>query len=285
MEKSYALAAVWRRATRKAADQGDATGQFDVGRLYAYGKVGVKKDLPQGKAYLELSAAQGGEDAVALLKELSKCVACGKLDVHHIICSRCRNRRYCDPTCQLQHWNNTTDPHRVNCAKRREAAGAGDSADRAVPSAGSTHRGQADISAAVEATAAAAAAAAETRAGLKEALEATAAAAATEVPDTEKAKAVAAATAAVKLEASGAAAVALSATAAEAVTAATAATAALLAAPAASKKEKKKKKAKFGAKVKAAEAAMQAAVEAAKDAWAAFEAATAVLQAAAQAAM
>ena len=42
-----------------------------VGR-YARGE-GVNKDVPLGKRYLELSAAQGEEKAVALLKELRKC--------------------------------------------------------------------------------------------------------------------------------------------------------------------------------------------------------------------
>ena len=47
--------------------------------------------------------------------------------MHHLICSRCHNRRYCDAACQLEHWNNPTDPHKQNCVKRRESAGAGGS--------------------------------------------------------------------------------------------------------------------------------------------------------------
>jgi hypothetical protein len=83
--------------------------------------------LPLGKRYLELSAAQSFEDAVVLLKELRQCVACGKLDVYHMICSRCRNKRYCNKGCQLWHWNSATDPHKLHCVKRREATGAGGS--------------------------------------------------------------------------------------------------------------------------------------------------------------
>jgi len=120
--QNFAQAAEWGR---KAADQGIAHAQHLVGKLYALGEVGVKKDLPLGKKYLELSAAQGNEDAAALLKELRKCVACGQLDVHHMICSRCHNRRYCDRTCQLRHWNSPTDPHSLHFVKRRESAGAG----------------------------------------------------------------------------------------------------------------------------------------------------------------
>ena len=112
---------------RKAADQGHMVAQFLVGKAYTRGAVGVKKDLPLGKRYLELSVAQGGEEAVELLKELRKCVACCKLDVHHMVCTRCHNRRYCDKTCLLRHWNHPTDPHTLSCVKRREAAGAGGS--------------------------------------------------------------------------------------------------------------------------------------------------------------
>ena len=117
VEQSYALAAEWGR---KAADQGNERAQFFVGEMFALGEVGVKKDLPLGKRYLELSAAQGHEDAVAPLKELRKCVGCGKLDVHHMVCKRCCNRRYCDRTCQPRHWNSPTDRHSLHCVERRE---------------------------------------------------------------------------------------------------------------------------------------------------------------------
>jgi len=51
-------------------------------------------------------------------------VACGKLDVHHMICAWCRNVRYCDSTCQLRHWQHAVDPHKPHCGRRREAAAA-----------------------------------------------------------------------------------------------------------------------------------------------------------------
>ena len=102
------------------ADQGDTVAQFCVGRTYASGEEGVKKDLPLGKRSLELSAAQGDGDAVALLRELRKCVACGKIDVHHMVCKR-SYKRYCDATCQLRHWNSPADPHKLHCVKQREA--------------------------------------------------------------------------------------------------------------------------------------------------------------------
>ena len=74
------------------------------------------------------------QPAVTLLKELCKCVACGKLDVHHMVCSRCHNRRYCDATCQLRHWHSPADPHKIHCVKRRESAESGFSSERADPS-------------------------------------------------------------------------------------------------------------------------------------------------------
>jgi len=132
VEQNFALAVKWGRT---AADQGNADAQFVVGAWFALGK-GVKKDLPLGKRYLELSAAQGCGSAVALLKELRKCVTCGKLDVHHMVCSRCHNRRYCDASCQLQHWNSSVDPHKLHCVKRRQPVEVGgSSSETADPSA------------------------------------------------------------------------------------------------------------------------------------------------------
>ena len=110
---------------RESADQGDAGAQLLIGALLARGGGGVRKSQPLGKRYLELSAAAGNEAAVTLLKELRKCVGCGELDVHHMICSQCRDARYCDDDCQLRHWQCPTHPHKPHCVRRREAAGAG----------------------------------------------------------------------------------------------------------------------------------------------------------------
>ena len=71
--------------------------------------IGVKKNLPLAKRYLDLCAAHVSHErydvpaksaAVTLLKELRKCVSCGELDVHHMICGRCRKVRYCSVACQ-----------------------------------------------------------------------------------------------------------------------------------------------------------------------------------------
>ena len=120
---------------RESADRGDASAQLLIGALLARGGGGVKKSQPLGKRYLELSAAAGNEAAVTLLKELRKCVGCGELDVHHMICSQCRNARYCDDDCQRRHWQCQTHPHRPHCVPRRESAGAGGSSDGVEPPA------------------------------------------------------------------------------------------------------------------------------------------------------
>ena len=118
---------------RESADQGDASAQLGIGALLARGGGGVKRNQPLGKRYLELSAAAGNEAAVTLLKELRKCVGCGELDVHHMICSQCRDARYCDDDCQQRHCQCPTHPHKLNCVPRRELAGAGGASDHVEP--------------------------------------------------------------------------------------------------------------------------------------------------------
>jgi len=118
---------------RESADQGDASAQLLIGALLARGGGGVKRSQPQGKRYLELSAAAGNEAAVTLLKELRKCVGCGELDVHHMICSQCRDARFCDDDCQLRHWQCPTHPHKPHCVRRREAMGVGPAAGVGAP--------------------------------------------------------------------------------------------------------------------------------------------------------
>ena len=57
-------------------------------------------------------------------------MGCGELDVHHMICSQCRNARYCDDDYQRRHWQCPTHPHKPHCVPRRESAGVGESLDR-----------------------------------------------------------------------------------------------------------------------------------------------------------
>ena len=77
-----------------AAAQGCKIAQYWVGKMYADG-AGVKKmDNWTAKTFLTLAAAQRCDDSIALLKEIRKCVYCSTLDVHHLICGRCRLVRY-----------------------------------------------------------------------------------------------------------------------------------------------------------------------------------------------
>jgi len=52
-----------------------------------------------------------------------------------MICSQCRDARYCDDDCKLRHWQCPTHPHKPHCVRRRESAGAGGSLDRVEPPA------------------------------------------------------------------------------------------------------------------------------------------------------
>jgi hypothetical protein len=280
--QSYALAAEWGR---KAADQGKAAAQFFVGDIYALGRVGVKKDLPLGKRYLELGSAQGDETSVALLLDLRKCASCGKLDVHHTICAWCRNVRYCDKGCQLEHWQRSVDPHKPHCGRRREVVleAGGSSSEIADLSADSDQRdagmmaAAAATGAAEEAVAAAEAAAARAEAAVVvEKEKAAAAVTASEAALAKTHVAAAAATAArdeaavaeAALAAAGAAAVAAEAEATAAVAAA-----AVAAAPTAGKNAKKRM-AKIMEKMEVALAALEAATRAAEEAGVALQLAT-----------
>lgn len=56
----------------KAAEQGDAGAQFDVGVAYRRGLLGVKQDSGRARFWLEKSAAQGDEDAQRALQEMNR---------------------------------------------------------------------------------------------------------------------------------------------------------------------------------------------------------------------
>ena len=61
---SYTQAAVWYR---KAADQGNAEAQFQLGHLYYYGQ-GVEHDYTQSRYWTRQAALQGHEQALRELK-------------------------------------------------------------------------------------------------------------------------------------------------------------------------------------------------------------------------
>ena len=86
-----------------AAAQGCKVSQYSLGKMYADGTGVKKKDNMTAKTFLTLAAAQGCEKSIALLKEIRRCVYCGTLDVHHMICGRCRLVRYCNAGSGLTH--------------------------------------------------------------------------------------------------------------------------------------------------------------------------------------
>ena len=56
---------------RKAAEQGYAQAQYDLGKMYIDG-VGVTRDVNEAKIWLGKSAAQGNAKAAELLKSLQQ---------------------------------------------------------------------------------------------------------------------------------------------------------------------------------------------------------------------
>ena len=56
---------------RKAAEQGEAIAQFNLGNMYVQGH-GVAKDYVQAHLWLSLSAAQGDEDALKLRNRIAR---------------------------------------------------------------------------------------------------------------------------------------------------------------------------------------------------------------------
>ena len=66
--KIYAQAAEWYR---KAAEQGDAGAQFNLGHLYYDGQ-GVPQDYGEAVRWFRLAAAQGQEEAVSAKEPVTK---------------------------------------------------------------------------------------------------------------------------------------------------------------------------------------------------------------------
>jgi len=118
VEMSLATAlSFWQRA----ADLGHAAAQRCIGWAYRHGDGGYEKNIQLARQYIKASAAQGDEDAVALLKEWNACAHCGTTSAAKV-CSGCittHYRRYCDAECQLAQWTGPADVHRAHCGGRR----------------------------------------------------------------------------------------------------------------------------------------------------------------------
>jgi TPR repeat protein len=65
-DRDYKNALIWYQ---KAADQGYADAQLEMGRLYQYG-LGVNPDPAQAKDWYQRAAQQGNQDAKDLLSRL-----------------------------------------------------------------------------------------------------------------------------------------------------------------------------------------------------------------------
>ena len=68
MRRDFATARLW---LERAAAQGDADAQFNLGSLYRYGK-SVAQDFATARLWYERAAAQGDSDARQALRELGR---------------------------------------------------------------------------------------------------------------------------------------------------------------------------------------------------------------------
>jgi len=108
---------LWQRG----ADMGHAGCQYRIGVAYRHGHGGYEMSIQLARQYIKASAAQGEDDAVALLKEWNACAHCGTTPAAKV-CSGCittRYCRYCDAECQLAQWTGPADLHRAHCGGRR----------------------------------------------------------------------------------------------------------------------------------------------------------------------
>jgi hypothetical protein len=79
---------------QRAADVGNAWAQSRIGWAYMKGQGGYSKNIQLARRYIKVSAAQGDDKAVALLKEWNACAHCGTASAPKI-CSGCITTRYC----------------------------------------------------------------------------------------------------------------------------------------------------------------------------------------------
>jgi TPR repeat protein len=65
---------------RKAAEQGDSTGRFNLGRIYTVNTLGVKKDAAKAYLWLTLSKEQGGSPAEGWLNDFKKSMSASQIE-------------------------------------------------------------------------------------------------------------------------------------------------------------------------------------------------------------
>ena len=125
--QDFKAALVWYR---KAADQGHAEAQFNLGAMYANGQ-GVPQSIPTALIWVQKAAAQGNASALEALPKLKSmsgdasasspesppekpaassplCASCGAESGPGAAalkpCSRCKAVSYCGKECQRAHW-------------------------------------------------------------------------------------------------------------------------------------------------------------------------------------
>ena len=88
------------RWIRKAAKQGLAEAQYELGEMFRHG-VFCDVHMRFARKYIRRAAKQGHLEATARMRELHSCVMCGADDAPSA-CGRCHQARYCNASPELR---------------------------------------------------------------------------------------------------------------------------------------------------------------------------------------
>ena len=113
VKQDYAQAFKWYS---KAAQQGFASAQYNLGVIYEHGQ-GVKQDDALSAKWLKMAARQGHNEAILALKRARSqevpesldqvCAHCStqaSIGNSLMTCARCKSAFYCSRSCQAAHW-------------------------------------------------------------------------------------------------------------------------------------------------------------------------------------
>jgi len=122
---------------QRAAALGHAQAARNIGYAYWKGVDGHEKSFKLAKKYMKASAAQGDDIAVADLKVMTACAQCDTGSAPGV-CAGCKQVHYCNKACQLQHWQDASNPHMARCggASNASPATAKEKSDRECASCG-----------------------------------------------------------------------------------------------------------------------------------------------------
>ena len=93
------------RWIRKAAMHGEVEAQYELGEMFRRGIFCDHIYMRFARKYIRRASKRGHIEAIARMQELRSCVMCGAEDAP-LACSLCRQARYCDSVCAVQHWCN-----------------------------------------------------------------------------------------------------------------------------------------------------------------------------------